>query len=254
VLKPRPATFRLLESNCQPPELGAGVEIVASTQKSPALTRQLREQKTLERPVRVDVPADYLQKGDLEPIAMSSRPQCSEGALAPFAARRYDTGRLPRSASVEALGCAGRVGDRVRDEGEHAEHVSAWLEGAGDGRSPEELVQLFERAFGALWRRASATLGEVTLTAIAERVLFNASESRPLFADVGLSADGAIDVRKLRERVTKVHRAELLEAIHFVLVELLTVLGNLTAEVLTPELHAELARVALSPKDEVNRS
>jgi hypothetical protein len=37
---------------------------------------------------------------------------------------------------------------------------------------------------------------------------------------------------------------ELREAIRFVLVELLTVLGNLTAEILTPALHAEISRVA----------
>ena len=44
------------------------------------------------------------------------------------------------------------------------------------------------------------------------------------------------------------HDSELVEGIRFVLVEFLTVLGNLTAEILTPELHSELSNVVL-PKD-----
>jgi hypothetical protein len=38
---------------------------------------------------------------------------------------------------------------------------------------------------------------------------------------------------------------ELRRGIRFVLTEFLTVLGNLTAEILTPELHAALSNVAL---------
>jgi hypothetical protein len=35
------------------------------------------------------------------------------------------------------------------------------------------------------------------------------------------------------------------EAIQFVLVELLTVVGNLTAEILTPALHSELSNITV---------
>lgn len=46
----------------------------------------------------------------------------------------------------------------------------------------------------------------------------------------------------MRER-TDVQESTLIAGTRFVLVEFLTVLGNLTADILTPELHEELARV-----------
>jgi hypothetical protein len=133
----------------------------------------------------------------------------------------------------------------VLDDGRHAACVDAWLERSGKGLSPENLLRLFEAALGALWIRTKTTLGEVTLTAIAERVLHNASERFPLLWSLKVEGTGGIQCRELRERIGSVHASELQEAIRFVLVELLTVLGNLTAEILTPELHLEIYNVVL---------
>lgn len=131
------------------------------------------------------------------------------------------------------------------DGGRHAACVDAWLERTAKGLSPEALLRLFEAALGALWIRTKTTLGEVTLTAIAERVLHNASEKYSLLWSLKVEPTGGIQCRELRERIGSVQPAELEEAIRFVLVELLTVLGNLTAEILTPELHLEINNVAL---------
>jgi hypothetical protein len=129
--------------------------------------------------------------------------------------------------------------------GEHAARVDAWLERSAHGLSSEALLRLFEAAFGALWLRTKITLGEVTLTAIAERVLYNASEKFPLLATIEVETMAGIQCRELREQIGSVHGSELMRGIRFVLVEFLTVLGNLTAEILTPELHAALLEVAL---------
>jgi hypothetical protein len=129
--------------------------------------------------------------------------------------------------------------------GEHAARVDAWLERSAKGLSSEALLRLFEAAFGALWLRTKTTLGEVTLTAIAERVLYNASEKFPLLATIEVEPMAGIQCRALREQIGTVRDSELMKGIRFVLVEFLTVLGNLTAEILTPELHAELLGVAL---------
>jgi hypothetical protein len=134
----------------------------------------------------------------------------------------------------------------VLDEGQHAACVDTWLKRSGKDLSPEALLRLFEAALGALWARTATTLGEVTLTAIAERVLYNASETFPLFSSLKVEPTGGIPFRELRERIRSVHGSELMEGIRFVLVEFLTVLGSLTAEILTPELHSELSNVALS--------
>jgi hypothetical protein len=134
----------------------------------------------------------------------------------------------------------------VLDGGEHAACVDAWLaRSAKDGAPPDVLLRLFEAALGALWARTTTTLGEVTLTAIAERVLCNASETFPMFSSLKVEPTGGLPFRDLRRRIGPAQDAELLAGIRFVLVEFLTVLGNLTAEILTPELHAELSGVAL---------
>jgi hypothetical protein len=131
------------------------------------------------------------------------------------------------------------------DASGHAARVDAWLKRSGRGLSPEALLQLFETAFGALWARATITLGEVTLTAIAERVLYNGSEKFPLLASLEIEPTGGVQSSALRAQIGSVREPQLKETIRFVLVEFLAVLGNLTAEILTPELHSELANVAL---------
>ena len=131
------------------------------------------------------------------------------------------------------------------DDSHHAAFVDAWLERSARNLSPEHLLRLFEAALGVLWARTQTTLGEVTLTAIAERVLYTASEKFPLFASLTIDATGGISFGELHKRARAMRDSELKEGSRFVLVEFLTVLGNLTAEILTPELHAELGTVAL---------
>ena len=133
------------------------------------------------------------------------------------------------------------------DGGKHAACIDAWLQRSPPGLAPEALLRLFEVALGALWLRTKTTLGEVTLTAIAERVLHNASEKFSLLLSLKVEPSGGIQCRELRERIGSVQPQELQQAIRFVLVELLTVLGTLTAEILTPALHAEIFRVV--PQD-----
>jgi hypothetical protein len=128
------------------------------------------------------------------------------------------------------------------DETDHSGYVDAWLDATAKTAAPAQLITLFEQALGALWRRTEVTLGEVTLTAIVDRVLYTASEQYPFLSTLtveraGISFDG---LRSQGGDVTNLR-----EALRLVLVEFLTVLGHLTDEILTPVLHAELSRVAL---------
>ena len=131
------------------------------------------------------------------------------------------------------------------DENDHDACVDAWMQRAVRGMPPDRLLLAFEEAFAAMWRRAYVTLGDVTLTAIVDRVLRAASERYPIVAalqvdETGLRCDG------LRQRAvgTSRHGDKLEEAVRFVVSEFLTVLGNLTDEILTPALHDELSSVA----------
>ena len=55
---------------------------------------------------------------------------------------------------------------------------------------------------------------------------------------------GGINCRLLHESANSESKGELTKGIRFVLVEFFVVIGNLTAEVLTPALHSELSKVS----------
>ena len=133
----------------------------------------------------------------------------------------------------------------MADGNTHQAVVSAWLRHAP--AEPQALRRAFEATFAALWQRTRLTLGDVTLTAIIDRVLHVASEQFP--------ALGSLELDKGRLRwsgkppVRGAEAGRLREGIQFFLVEFLTVLGNLTAEILTPALHAEVSRSRASTDD-----
>lgn len=128
----------------------------------------------------------------------------------------------------------------MSEEHEHAACVEAWRSRVGEDLPAASLLVVFERAVRAVWRRAGVTLGDVTLTAIGDRVLFYAAERYPLLAALRLEPDG-VSCEDLARDADSLSVAELDEALQFVLVELLTVLGRVTGDVLTPALHAELS-------------
>jgi hypothetical protein len=126
------------------------------------------------------------------------------------------------------------------EDPEHLIRVNAWVERAR-GLPTAQLCRAFETAFGGMWGRALLTLGEVTLGAIFERVRFNATEALPCLA--GIEADAAgIRSQKLASSCGSVAPGELAKGFGFILLEFVSVLGNLTAQILTPALHAELSR------------
>ena len=130
------------------------------------------------------------------------------------------------------------------DHGAHGTCVDVWLEQSAKGLSAPALARLCEVALSALWLRTKTTLGEVTLGAIGERVLFTAAEKFPFFNAFKVEPGLGIELRVDHSPAFR-DDAELRDGIRFLLVELLSVLGNLTAEILTPELHAELMVVTL---------
>jgi hypothetical protein len=95
-----------------------------------------------------------------------------------------------------------------------------------------------------MWSRAELPLGEVALAAIADRVLCTASERFPLLSPISVDAT-AVRFEALREHADELDGRALAAGIQFLLVEFLTVVGHLTAEVLTPGLHARLSAVKL---------
>jgi hypothetical protein len=140
--------------------------------------------------------------------------------------------------------------DPISHELGHSAAVDAWIKQAIDGADQAELVDLFRAAIETLWGRAVTTLGSVTLIAIAERVLGTVAGRYSFLSAVNPRPAG--DVRwkqQLRERLTQVPRPELIEGLRFAFIELLTVIGRLTAEILSPDLHAALLEVTANSLD-----
>ena len=134
----------------------------------------------------------------------------------------------------------------MTDDGkQHAACVRDWIDGAARDLPPAQRLALFERGLSAVWARARRTLGDVTLGAITERVLHDVSEAVPLASAIE-PGEAGISLEKLRDR-PDLERLD--EAVERTLVALMTLIGNLTAEILTPALHAALAKVSLEQNE-----
>jgi hypothetical protein len=126
----------------------------------------------------------------------------------------------------------------------HAARVGAWATRIAE-LPPAEQIEAFEQAFGAVWRRANETLGDVTLLAVLRCVLDDAVRRLPVLACLAVDRDGLKCERSPSQSNTLVAQ-ELLEGMRLVLTEFLSVVGGLTAEILTPALHAALASTSAS--------
>jgi len=124
----------------------------------------------------------------------------------------------------------------------HEQCVEAWLEARG-ARSADNtrMTELLLAGLHAIWERARPSLGDVTLAAIVQRAIHTAERRHEELAQLGLRATdgGTIGVTN-----PLAPRVDLNGAVTYVLVEILQVLGGLTAGALTPALHAALASAA----------
>jgi hypothetical protein len=126
---------------------------------------------------------------------------------------------------------------------DHRLCVNTWIERVVDKASGPQVIDAFESATAALWQRAHLTLGEVTLAAIVKRVLCSAESQFPFLSALKLD-ETKINCEQLRVTGPSLGLDQLVDGIRFVLVELLTVVGNLTADILTPALHGELCNAS----------
>lgn len=128
-----------------------------------------------------------------------------------------------------------------------------WLARTSTGASPPALVTLLQSALDVLWRRAQQTLGDVTVRAIVSRALVTASSRHPLLRSLTVDAEGVScaalarvvgATRPAPSASGAADAAAVRAAMRDVLVELLTVLGDLTANILTAALHDALMSVS----------
>jgi hypothetical protein len=124
----------------------------------------------------------------------------------------------------------------------HERCVDAWLT-ARDARNTDNtaLTALLLGGLRAISQRARPSLGDVTLAAIIQRAIHTSERRHTELAQIGLRVADAGTIELTNPSAPRV---DLGPAVTCVLVEVLHVLGELTAGALTPALHAALASAA----------
>jgi hypothetical protein len=127
----------------------------------------------------------------------------------------------------------------------HLKLIKDWENTNAIGLNSDQHLRLLEKAIRAIELRAGSTLSVVTLTLILDRVLHESKEKFPLLSEALIESN-----RLSFEKMHIHHKSEdLLEPIRYVLVELLTVLGRITADILSTPLHKELLKVTWNYTD-----
>lgn len=124
----------------------------------------------------------------------------------------------------------------------HKTRVSSWAGPNAEALSAEQLIRLFGAAIRAVEQRSLATLSNVTLMVVVDRALRECVEKFPVLSEIKAQPQG-MDLGALLGKSAGLEIKELREALEHLLVVLLTVLGNITADILTAPLHKALMEV-----------
>ncbi|MGZ3654618.1 MAG: hypothetical protein ACXVB9_04020 [Bdellovibrionota bacterium] len=126
----------------------------------------------------------------------------------------------------------------------HAKQVAAWEALNTKDLPNDQLVRIFAKAIQTLEQRSLVTLSSVTVMVVVDRAVHESKEKHPLLAEVKIEPEG-IDLGTILTKSRHFKTEELRSALRYLLVELLAVLANITADILTGPLHKELAGVTL---------
>ena len=121
----------------------------------------------------------------------------------------------------------------------HARTVSLWLQKFPATLTQEEFVGAIEKVFDQALEKTQITISEVTLSAVLDRILYNSAVKFPILNELKL--DGAkLKFASLKRHVKSSSNSEIKAAFLYFFTEFFFVIGNLTAEHLTPILYNEL--------------
>lgn len=137
----------------------------------------------------------------------------------------------------------------VEQNNSYAKLVQDWESKTASDLPLTQRVVLLEKAVHVIEQRALMTLSSITLEVILDRVLRQSNDKFPILSDVKL-INKHLSFQELLH-VEKNHKPEeLVEALRFFLIELITVLGRITADILTAPLHKELLNVTWTDPEE----
>ncbi len=137
--------------------------------------------------------------------------------------------------------------NRNKDD-QHELKVNAWIDQVSS-LPADRLIILYRNTFQVIYKRAVVTLSEVTIEAILDRVVHKIQQRFPFLAQVKIDSKTK-PLEVLFSELTDKKPTEMTEVFKFFLIELLTILGNLTAGILTPPLYKELAKIKRESAEE----
>jgi hypothetical protein len=129
------------------------------------------------------------------------------------------------------------------------EIVNAWEKKKANGLSPGEKASLLESALQVTIERAMQTLSGVTLMVVLDRVLHQSIDKFSILSEVKIE-NNKFNFIELMANEKNHGPEEILEALRYLLIELLRVLGRITADILTAPLHKELLKMAWQKPEE----
>lgn len=124
----------------------------------------------------------------------------------------------------------------------HRDVVKIWEEKNVRGLRSDQILKIFGTAILAVEHRCLETLSQVTVEVILDRVLHEGLDKFPLLSNVTIEA-GGLNLSGLDRKVENLNPEAVTETLSYLLIEFLTVVGNITSEVLSVPLHKELMKV-----------
>lgn len=131
----------------------------------------------------------------------------------------------------------------------YSEFAQDWEEKAANELSPRQNSLFLEKALHIVIQRALQTLSPVTLMVVLDRVLHQSAEKFPVLSKVKIDDNNFNFNDLLHNDENHVSKDEL-AALRYLLVELLKVLGRITADVLTAPLREELLKMTWKKSEE----
>lgn len=124
----------------------------------------------------------------------------------------------------------------------HEKQVSLWEQKLTKGLTSEELVELYAYALERIEKRALKTLSAITLMVVFDRIIHQNKTAFPALAEIKNNENSTKFY--LYSIPSKNFQAEqIAPALRCMLIEILNVLGRITANILTDALHSELQSV-----------
>lgn len=120
--------------------------------------------------------------------------------------------------------------------------VKAWIEREARVVPHEQVIPILKLGLQKVWDHARLTVSAVTLMAVSDRAVFNATKHHKFLSTL-IIQKGGFSFEKF-DSEQQITQRELLEGFQVLIARFITIIGKLTADVLTNDLCQELSKIS----------